>query len=155
MKGPGQAGAAKSQQGGAGQGGGPGPGRVRPLWTRKPFASCESESAGILRAHPRGFCRPQGSSGPCCPSLLAPPQLCLPTAGLLAQGQYDLDPLPPYPDHVQYTHYSEQIGKPTAHPQAPPACSPDRRGLAEGQAGQWETGFQGCGPWLQCAWGLA
>uniref|UniRef100_A0A3Q1MAS0 Microfibril associated protein 2 n=1 Tax=Bos taurus TaxID=9913 RepID=A0A3Q1MAS0_BOVIN len=41
-------------------------------------------------------------------------------AGLLAQGQYDLDPLPPYPDHVQYTHYSEQIGKPTAHPQMTP-----------------------------------
>uniref|UniRef100_A0A8D0QNC0 Microfibril associated protein 2 n=1 Tax=Sus scrofa TaxID=9823 RepID=A0A8D0QNC0_PIG len=36
---------------------------------------------------------------------------CLPTAGLLAQGQYDLDPLPPFPDHVQYTHYSDQIGK--------------------------------------------
>ncbi|NP_776813.1 microfibrillar-associated protein 2 precursor [Bos taurus] len=33
-------------------------------------------------------------------------------AGLLAQGQYDLDPLPPYPDHVQYTHYSEQIENP-------------------------------------------
>uniref|UniRef100_A0A8D0MU45 ShKT domain-containing protein n=1 Tax=Sus scrofa TaxID=9823 RepID=A0A8D0MU45_PIG len=40
----------------------------------------------------------------------APTQPCLPTAGLLAQGQYDLDPLPPFPDHVQYTHYSDQIG---------------------------------------------
>uniref|UniRef100_A0A452SEN8 Microfibril associated protein 2 n=1 Tax=Ursus americanus TaxID=9643 RepID=A0A452SEN8_URSAM len=29
--------------------------------------------------------------------------------GLLAQGQYDLDPLPPFPDHVQYTQYSDQI----------------------------------------------
>jgi hypothetical protein len=37
--------------------------------------------------------------------------LCLPPAGLLAQGQYDLDSLPPFPDHVQYTHYSDQIGK--------------------------------------------
>lgn len=37
--------------------------------------------------------------------------LCLPSAGLLAQGQYDLDPLPPFPDHIQYTHYSDQIGK--------------------------------------------
>uniref|UniRef100_G3UM39 Microfibril associated protein 2 n=1 Tax=Loxodonta africana TaxID=9785 RepID=G3UM39_LOXAF len=33
-------------------------------------------------------------------------------AGLLAQGQYDLDPLPPFPDHVQYTHYSDQIDPP-------------------------------------------
>ncbi|XP_007978519.3 microfibrillar-associated protein 2 isoform X3 [Macaca nemestrina] len=33
-------------------------------------------------------------------------------AGLLAQGQYDLDPLPPFPDHVQYTHYSDQIDNP-------------------------------------------
>uniref|UniRef100_A0A452F4V3 Microfibril associated protein 2 n=1 Tax=Capra hircus TaxID=9925 RepID=A0A452F4V3_CAPHI len=41
-------------------------------------------------------------------------------AGLLAQGQYDLDPLPPYPDHVQYTHYSDQIGKPAAHLQMTP-----------------------------------
>ncbi|XP_046515911.1 microfibrillar-associated protein 2 isoform X2 [Equus quagga] len=32
--------------------------------------------------------------------------------GLLAQGQYDLDPLPPFPDHVQYTHYSDQIDNP-------------------------------------------
>ncbi|XP_005352972.1 microfibrillar-associated protein 2 isoform X4 [Microtus pennsylvanicus] len=30
-------------------------------------------------------------------------------AGLLAQGQYDLDPLPPFPDHVQYNHYGDQI----------------------------------------------
>ncbi|XP_045155009.1 microfibrillar-associated protein 2 isoform X2 [Echinops telfairi] len=29
--------------------------------------------------------------------------------GLLAQGQYDLDPLPLFPDHLQYTHYSDQI----------------------------------------------
>uniref|UniRef100_A0ABK0LJW2 Microfibril associated protein 2 n=1 Tax=Rattus norvegicus TaxID=10116 RepID=A0ABK0LJW2_RAT len=29
--------------------------------------------------------------------------------GLLAQGQYDLDPLPPFPDHVQYNHYGDQI----------------------------------------------
>uniref|UniRef100_A0A8D1KBQ2 Microfibril associated protein 2 n=1 Tax=Sus scrofa TaxID=9823 RepID=A0A8D1KBQ2_PIG len=43
---------------------------------------------------------------------------CLPTAGLLAQGQYDLDPLPPFPDHVQYTHYSDQIGKRPACRQA-------------------------------------
>ncbi|MEJ1273319.1 hypothetical protein NN561_004183 [Cricetulus griseus] len=28
---------------------------------------------------------------------------------LLAQGQYDLDPLPPFPDHVQYNHYGDQI----------------------------------------------
>lgn len=35
----------------------------------------------------------------------------LPLAGLLAQGQYDLDPLPPFPDHVQYNHYGDQIGK--------------------------------------------
>lgn len=49
---------------------------------------------------------------------------CLPTAGLLAQGQYDLDPLPPFPDHVQYTHYSDQIGKasPTS-PDVPPALA--------------------------------
>ncbi|XP_042636211.1 microfibrillar-associated protein 2 [Orycteropus afer afer] len=33
-------------------------------------------------------------------------------AGLLAQGQYDLDALPPFPDHVQYTHYSDQIDTP-------------------------------------------
>ncbi|XP_039698036.1 microfibrillar-associated protein 2 isoform X1 [Pteropus medius] len=33
-------------------------------------------------------------------------------AGLLAQGQYDLDPLPPFPDHIQYTHYSDQIDNP-------------------------------------------
>ncbi|XP_058408996.1 microfibrillar-associated protein 2 isoform X3 [Diceros bicornis minor] len=33
-------------------------------------------------------------------------------AGLLAQGQYDLGPLPPFPDHVQYTHYSDQIDNP-------------------------------------------
>ncbi|XP_066228126.1 microfibrillar-associated protein 2 isoform X3 [Saccopteryx leptura] len=33
-------------------------------------------------------------------------------AGLLAQGQYDLDPLPPFPDHVQYTHYGDQIDNP-------------------------------------------
>ena len=32
--------------------------------------------------------------------------------GLLAQGQYDLDPPPLCPDHVQYTHYSDQIDKP-------------------------------------------
>ncbi|XP_050012830.1 microfibrillar-associated protein 2 isoform X2 [Alexandromys fortis] len=30
-------------------------------------------------------------------------------SGLLAQGQYDLDPLPPFPDHVQYNHYGDQI----------------------------------------------
>ncbi|XP_060056915.1 microfibrillar-associated protein 2 isoform X5 [Erinaceus europaeus] len=30
-------------------------------------------------------------------------------AGLLAQGQYDLDPLPPFPDHIQYPHYGDQI----------------------------------------------
>ncbi|XP_060056916.1 microfibrillar-associated protein 2 isoform X6 [Erinaceus europaeus] len=29
--------------------------------------------------------------------------------GLLAQGQYDLDPLPPFPDHIQYPHYGDQI----------------------------------------------
>ena len=75
--------------------------------------------------------------------------------GLLAQGQYDLDPLPPYPDHVQYTHYSDQIGKPAARPQAPPAHSLDWRGSAGGQVGWGETDFQGCGPWLPCAWGLA
>ncbi|XP_021566344.1 microfibrillar-associated protein 2 isoform X2 [Carlito syrichta] len=33
-------------------------------------------------------------------------------AGLLAQGQYDLDPLPPFPDHVQYPHYNDQIDNP-------------------------------------------
>ncbi|XP_056651682.1 microfibrillar-associated protein 2 isoform X1 [Monodelphis domestica] len=32
--------------------------------------------------------------------------LCLP-AGLLAQGQYDIDP-----EHVQYTHYGDQIDNP-------------------------------------------
>ncbi|XP_069893943.1 microfibrillar-associated protein 2 isoform X2 [Dipodomys merriami] len=32
--------------------------------------------------------------------------------GLLAQGQYDLDSLPPFPDHVQYTHYGDQIDSP-------------------------------------------
>ncbi|XP_021118544.1 microfibrillar-associated protein 2 isoform X3 [Heterocephalus glaber] len=32
--------------------------------------------------------------------------------GLLAQGQYDLDSLPPFPDHVQYTHYGDQIDTP-------------------------------------------
>ena len=37
--------------------------------------------------------------------------LCFLTAGLLAQGQYDLDSLSPFPEHVQYTHYSDQIGK--------------------------------------------
>lgn len=46
--------------------------------------------------------------------------LCLPSAGLLAQGQYDLDPLPPFPDHIQYTHYSDQIGKALFHPLATP-----------------------------------
>ncbi|XP_054995067.1 microfibrillar-associated protein 2 [Sorex araneus] len=29
--------------------------------------------------------------------------------GLLAQGQYDLDPVPPFPDHIQYNQYGEQI----------------------------------------------
>ncbi|XP_049628082.1 microfibrillar-associated protein 2 [Suncus etruscus] len=28
--------------------------------------------------------------------------------GLLAQGQYDLDPLPPFLDHIQYNQYSDQ-----------------------------------------------
>ncbi|KAM4872296.1 microfibrillar-associated protein 2 isoform 2-T2 [Thomomys bottae] len=32
--------------------------------------------------------------------------------GLLAQGQYDLDSLPPFPEHVQYTHYGDQIEGP-------------------------------------------
>ncbi|CAI9165776.1 unnamed protein product [Rangifer tarandus platyrhynchus] len=32
--------------------------------------------------------------------------------GRLAQGQHDLDPPPPCPDHVQYTHYSHQMDKP-------------------------------------------
>lgn len=53
--------------------------------------------------------------------------LCLLTAGLLAQGQYDLDPLPPFPDHVQYTHYSDQIGKGLALRGSPHA--PPRQGL--------------------------
>lgn len=97
---------------------------------------------GILRAHPRAH--PQG---PCCPSLLAPPQLCLPTAGLLAQGQYDLDPLPPYPDHVQYTHYSDQIGKPAAHLQAPqpsPQIGAARLGVRQGVGWAFRAVGPGC-----------
>lgn len=45
--------------------------------------------------------------------------------GLLAQDQYDLEPLPPFPDSVQYNHYSDQIGKDHAcHscPHALPCC---------------------------------
>lgn len=52
--------------------------------------------------------------------------LCFLAAGLLAQGQYDLDPLPPFPDQVQYTHYSDQIGKGLALPGSPhtlPGCA--------------------------------
>ncbi|XP_040843630.1 microfibrillar-associated protein 2 isoform X1 [Ochotona curzoniae] len=37
--------------------------------------------------------------------------LLLLPAGLLAQGQYDLDPLP-FPEHVQYPHYGDQIDSP-------------------------------------------
>lgn len=55
--------------------------------------------------------------------------LCLPTAGLLAQGQYDLDPLPPFPDHVQYTHYGDQIGKALSPHWSLPAL-PCHQGLA-------------------------
>uniref|UniRef100_A0A8W4FIB5 Microfibril associated protein 2 n=1 Tax=Sus scrofa TaxID=9823 RepID=A0A8W4FIB5_PIG len=66
---------------------------------------------------------------------------CLPTAGLLAQGQYDLDPLPPFPDHVQYTHYSDQIGKRPACHQAffsptLPRCAQLSQGW--GEVGPWE-----------------
>lgn len=71
----------------------------------------------------------------------APTQPCLPTAGLLAQGQYDLDPLPPFPDHVQYTHYSDQIGKRPACHQAffsptLPRCAQLSQGW--GEVGPWE-----------------
>nr|XP_051684461.1 microfibrillar-associated protein 2 isoform X1 [Oryctolagus cuniculus] len=50
--------------------------------------------------------------------------LLLLPAGLLAQGQYDLDPLPPFPDHGQYPHYGDQIETPDYYeyhggPQAP------------------------------------
>ncbi|XP_049473940.1 microfibrillar-associated protein 2 [Panthera uncia] len=41
-------------------------------------------------------------------------------AGLLAQGQYDLDSLSPFPEHVQYTHYSDQIGNPPPHSEVTP-----------------------------------
>lgn len=85
--------------------------------------------------------------------------LCLPTAGLLAQGQYDLDPLPPFPDHVQYTHYSDQIGK-----GLPPPALPGHGGLAAqmcmaqpGTALDRLMGTLGVGPWLSgdlvCPWG--
>lgn len=76
---------------------------------------------------------------------------CLPIAGLLAQGQYDLDPLPPFPDHVQYTHYSDQIGKGLAHPQVSPrpatpsrpAWLPDVHGSAGAQVGQSDGNCMG------------
>uniref|UniRef100_A0A8C9KIZ2 Microfibril associated protein 2 n=1 Tax=Panthera tigris altaica TaxID=74533 RepID=A0A8C9KIZ2_PANTA len=45
-------------------------------------------------------------------------------AGLLAQGQYDLDSLSPFPEHVQYTHYSDQIGKGLAPRPALPTPAP-------------------------------
>ncbi|KAL0603301.1 Microfibrillar-associated protein 2 [Plecturocebus cupreus] len=52
---------------------------------------------------------PEAPQAPVAPPLGVPHMLCLPTAGLLVQGQYDLDPPPPFPDHVQYTHYGDQI----------------------------------------------
>ncbi|KAG8506603.1 Microfibrillar-associated protein 2, partial [Galemys pyrenaicus] len=55
---------------------------------------------------------PEALGGSCCPSPRAPSRFASLTAGLLAQGQYDLDPLPPFPDHVQYTHYNDQIDTP-------------------------------------------
>lgn len=87
------------------------------------------------------------------------PQLCLPTAGLLAQGQYDLDPLPPFPDHVQYTHYSDQIGKRLVRPQAsPPALLPGSAWLSQGSGGvvgRWESrGMVPCSV-VTWGWGLA
>lgn len=88
---------------------------------------------------------------------------CLPIAGLLAQGQYDLDPLPPFPDHVQYTHYSDQIGKGLAHPQVSPRpATPSRPGslMCMAQPGpRWgrAMGIAWGGPWLSwdllCPWG--
>lgn len=69
--------------------------------------------------------------------------LCFLTAGLLAQGQYDLDPLPPFPDHVQYTHYSDQIGKGLV---PPPPGSPHvhHQGLAPRCARHsWGPGGEG------------
>uniref|UniRef100_A0A9L0T4M4 Microfibril associated protein 2 n=1 Tax=Equus caballus TaxID=9796 RepID=A0A9L0T4M4_HORSE len=84
-------------------------------------------------------------------------------AGLLAQGQYDLDPLPPFPDHVQYTHYSDQIGKGLAHPQVSPRpATPSRPGslMCMAQPGpRWgrAMGIAWGGPWLSwdllCPWG--
>lgn len=74
--------------------------------------------------------------------------LCLPTAGLLAQGQYDLDPLPPFPDHVQYTHYNDQIGKglagsPRSGCSDVPGSARDRTGHADGNSGGWSLAQEG------------
>lgn len=76
--------------------------------------------------------------------------LSLPTAGLLAQGQYDLDPLPPFPDHVQYTHYGDQIGKALPSPAGAPSpamSSSSARDLVGGGGGPWLSGD------LLCPWG--
>lgn len=79
--------------------------------------------------------------------------LFIPTAGLLAQGQYDLDPLPPFPDHVQYTHYSDQIGRGLAYPQVSPSLatssSPDPPARDRVGWGDQNLGRE-VGPWLSC-----
>ena len=66
--------------------------------------------------------------------------LCFLTAGLLAQDQYNLESLPPFPDHVQYTHYSDQIGKGPALPGFPHTLPgvPDSAGDPVGRGG-WQS----------------
>lgn len=84
-----------------------------------------------------------------------------PSAGLLAQGQYDLDPLP-FPEHVQYPHYGDQIGKRYPQMTPHPACAfqawiPSWAGLCQGPGGAGCLQCPGVGSWLSLpfSWGLS
>lgn len=91
------------------------------------------------------------------PCPLRAPTCSASSAGLLAQGQYDLDPLSPFPDHVQYAHYSDQIGKGCASPRCPQPCHVKTRPqmclaqLGRGGIGPGVLGL-GCGSFATSWW---
>lgn len=130
---------------------------------RLPPMGLESvEDLRVLQACPRDLYLPSPEVlwGLCCPSLLDVPSALPPHSRPAGSGPvYDLDPLPPFPDHVQYTHYSDQIGKRPVRPQAsPPALLPGSARLSQGSVGvvgRWESwGMVPCSV-VTWGWGLA
>ncbi|XP_077007232.1 microfibrillar-associated protein 2 isoform X2 [Tamandua tetradactyla] len=97
-------------------------------------------------ARPRG--RRRAALSPLTPSSLLHSVVMRPAClfllflpGVLAQGQFDLDPLSPFPDHVQYTHYSDPIDNPDYYDyqEVTPQLSEEQFQFQSQQQGQQEV----------------